>query len=69
MRLQQLYEITVLDRDGSDRTLLVLARSESDARRLARARGRIKAIDANHGPFAAQGGSRIIGDVELRVVG
>ena len=68
MQLLQLFEITVQEIQGGDRTLLVVAGSEGDARRLARARGRIKSVAANHGPFAVKGSSRVIGEVEMASV-
>ena len=69
MQLLKLFEITVREPGGADRTLLVVAATEREARELVRPRGLVLAVNANHGPFAVRGASRVIGAVEMRKVG
>ncbi len=59
----QLFEVTVRG-EPSDITLLVVAADEAEARLLAGARGTVRAVAANHGPFTVRGASRVIGDVQ-----
>lgn len=59
----QLFEVTVRG-EPSDMTLLVVAADEAEARVLAGARGAVRAVEANHGPFTIRGASRVIGDVQ-----
>lgn len=59
----QLFEVTVRA-DLHDVTLLVVATDEAEARVLARTKGIVRAVDANHGPFTVRGSGRVIGAVE-----
>ena len=68
MRLLDMFEITV-DDGRYDRVLLVVAANEREARRLARLRGRVKAISTAAGPLSVRGDSRVVGAVESRLAG
>ena len=62
MQLLEIFEVTV-EGTSEDRTLLIVAGSEPEARRLARNRGRVKRVRATEGPVAVRGGSRVVGAV------
>ena len=68
MRLLDMFEITVED-GRDDRVLLVVAADEPEARRLARLRGRVKAISTAAGPFAVRGDSRVVGALASELAG
>lgn len=61
----QLFEVSIRA-VSADITLLVVAADEAEARTLAGAKGTVRAVEANHGPFTIAGRGRVIGDVERR---